>query len=74
MPTRVTLLALSPGDRFKTPSGRVGTLVYVNEFRARVKFDGEARHVELPNGASFDAPGRAVDIAPGTEVTREPAL
>lgn len=67
---RLTLLQLASGDRFKTASGRVGTLLYVNECRARVKFDGDARHVELADGTAFDAPGRPLDIAARTEVTR----
>lgn len=63
------------GARFRIPDvdgprfERTGTLLKVNECRARVKFDNDARHVELDDGSSFDAPGRALDISPNTEVT-----
>lgn len=65
----MTLLDLSPGDRFATLSGKRGTLLYVSELRARVKWDNDARHVEL-EGASFEAPGRPQDVASGTEVCK----
>lgn len=69
MTTLVKLLTLAPGTRFRTESGRTGTLIYASELRARVKWDADARRVRL-EGAEFEAPGRAVDIASGTEVVQ----
>lgn len=70
----VYLGTLAPGTRFKTASGRVGTLLYASELRARVKWDASAVRKVLRDRetdtviAEFDAPGRAEDIAPRTEV------
>lgn len=65
----MTLLQLEPGTKFRVPgTDRTGTLLYANECRARVKYDGEDRHVELKDGTSFDVLGRAVDISSGREV------
>lgn len=70
---RVPLHTLASGARFAIldddgSARRTGTLLYANECRARVKYDNDARHVTLPSGAEFDAPGRAIDIAANTEV------
>jgi preprotein translocase subunit YajC len=69
----VKLGTLAPGSRFRTESGTLGTLLKVNECRARVQLDARARTVTIQDDAgnvqaSWEAPGRAVDIAPGTEV------
>ena len=68
MPRLIELHTLALGTRFATDSGKRGTLAYANECRARVRWDGAARHVELEDGRSFDAPGAPQDISPRTEV------
>lgn len=75
MTTRIPLSALSVGERFALPNDdgtprRTGTLLALSVGSARVKWDGEGRHVELGDGTAFDVPGRAVNIALGTEVMR----
>lgn len=68
----MTLRDLDPGTRFRLPAtGRTGTLLMVNDCRARVRYDGgdEKRviHPGEPDERVFDAPGRAVDITPHCE-------
>ena len=80
MTVLVPLHTLAPGARFRIPDAepryeRTGTLLYVNECRARVRFDGSTRHVTITGEdgmeAEFDAPSRPLDIAPTTEVVKE---
>ena len=68
MPRLIELHTLALGTRFATDSGKRGTLLYVNECRARVKWDGAARHIELSDGRAFDVAGAPQDISPRTEV------
>ena len=67
-PAFVALGTLAEGARFATESGKVGTLLYANECRARVRWDAAARRVELPDERAFDAPSAPQDVSPGTEV------
>lgn len=66
------LSSLSIGARFATESGRTGTLLKCNECRARVRWDVSERHVQATRAdgsvTEFDVPGRAMDIAPSTQV------
>lgn len=78
---RVPLSTLSAGARFALPNDdgtprRTGTLLSVTESSARVRFDGEGRHVKIESvdgvGAEFDVPGKPVNIAASTEVVELP--
>lgn len=72
MAALVPLASLPVGTSFTTDFGRSGTLVYINECRARVRLRGTGapRQFETRDGESvtITATSRLVDWAPSTEV------
>ena len=73
----LTLRQLKPGDRFRKWDGRIGTLLLINDCRARIKLDGVGSKVvafEDPKNPgreiSFEAEvgGGIVNISPASPV------
>lgn len=69
----MTLRDLTPGARFRLPStGRTGTLLMVNECRARVRYDAGDQtrtvHEGTPDERRVTVPSAPVDITPNAEV------
>lgn len=64
---------LTPGARFRMLyTDRTGTLLMVNECRARVRYDAGDQtrtiHEGTPDEKRFTAPSAPVDITPNAEV------
>jgi hypothetical protein len=79
----VYLRTLPPGSRFRTQSGREGTLIKSNDCRARVRYGSSSTKTITktrpgltddgePEHVSFDVtvPAAEVDIAPNTQVVQ----
>jgi hypothetical protein len=69
----MTLAALEPGRRFRSGSGKTGTLVYCSSFGAAVHWDGSAkarRFTDHRTGklVQFKERPKLDHIAAGTEV------